>query len=55
MDEPSPTAPPVVRLRNAVALLGRFPALAGLDLEVHASEVVLLSGPNGAGKTTHRA
>jgi heme ABC exporter ATP-binding subunit CcmA len=52
MDEPSPTAPPVVRLRNAVALLGRFPALAGLDLEVHASEVVLLSGPNGAGKTT---
>lgn len=52
MDDRSPTAPPVVRMCNAVALLGRFPALAGLDLEVQQSEVVLLSGPNGAGKTT---
>ncbi|MGI9577927.1 MAG: ATP-binding cassette domain-containing protein, partial [Microthrixaceae bacterium] len=52
MDDHSPTAPPVVRMRNAVALLGRFPALAGLDLQVQQSEVVLLSGPNGAGKTT---
>jgi heme ABC exporter ATP-binding subunit CcmA len=33
-------------------MLGRFPALAGADLEVDAGEVVLLSGPNGAGKTT---
>jgi heme ABC exporter ATP-binding subunit CcmA len=52
MDDPSSTATPVVRMRNAVALLGRFPALAGIDLEVDASEVVFLSGPNGAGKTT---
>ena len=52
MDDPSTPAPPVVRMRNAVALLGRFPALAGFDLEVAPSEVVLLSGPNGAGKTT---
>jgi len=43
---------PVVRFRAAVCLLGRFPALAGLDLDVAAGEVVLLSGPNGAGKTT---
>jgi heme ABC exporter ATP-binding subunit CcmA len=43
---------PVVQLRAAVALLGRFPALAGLDLEVGRGEVVLLRGPNGAGKTT---
>jgi heme ABC exporter ATP-binding subunit CcmA len=35
-----------------VALLGRFPALAGLDLDVEAGETVLLQGPNGAGKTT---
>jgi heme ABC exporter ATP-binding subunit CcmA len=35
-----------------VCLLGRFPALAGLDLDVDEREVVLLSGPNGAGKTT---
>jgi heme ABC exporter ATP-binding subunit CcmA len=43
---------PVVHLRAAVALLGRFPALAGVDLDVEAGEVVLLQGPNGAGKTT---
>jgi heme ABC exporter ATP-binding subunit CcmA len=43
---------PVVDLRGAVALVGRFPALAGADLEVGRGEVVLLQGPNGAGKTT---
>jgi len=42
----------VVRLRSAVCLLGRFPALAGVDLDVQPGEVVLLSGGNGAGKTT---
>jgi heme ABC exporter ATP-binding subunit CcmA len=43
---------PAVHLRDAVALLGRFPALAGIDLEVTRGEIVLLRGPNGAGKTT---
>jgi heme ABC exporter ATP-binding subunit CcmA len=43
---------PVVHLRAAVALLGRFPALAGVDLDVQRGEIVLLQGPNGAGKTT---
>ncbi len=33
-------------------MLGRFPALAGVDLHVASGEVVLLQGPNGAGKTT---
>jgi heme ABC exporter ATP-binding subunit CcmA len=42
----------VVHLRAAVALLGRFPALAGFDLDVARGEIVLLRGPNGAGKTT---
>src|SRR4051794_7831974 len=42
----------VVRLRRAVALLGRFPALAGVDLDVEAGEIVWLRGPNGAGKTS---
>jgi len=42
----------VVTLRSAVCLLGRFPALAGADLEIDRGEVVLLAGPNGAGKTT---
>ncbi len=43
---------PVVSIRSAVCLLGRFPALAGADLDVDVGEVVLLSGPNGAGKST---
>ena len=43
---------PVVRFRSAVSLLGRFPALAGVDLEVAPGEIVLVQGPNGAGKTT---
>lgn len=42
----------VVHLRGAVALLGRFPALAGVDLDVDRRRIVLLRGPNGAGKTT---
>src|SRR3954467_13621485 len=41
-----------IRFRSAVALLGRFPALAGVDLDVAEGEVVLVQGPNGAGKTS---
>ena len=41
-----------VRLRDAVVLLGGFPALAGADLLVERGEVVLVRGPNGAGKST---
>lgn len=44
--------PPAVRLRAAVTVLGRFPALAGVDLDVEEGEVLLLTGPNGAGKST---
>lgn len=43
---------PVVSIRSAVCLLGRFPALAGADLDVDEGEIVLVSGPNGAGKST---
>jgi heme ABC exporter ATP-binding subunit CcmA len=42
----------VVELVDAVAVLGRFPALAGASLRVERGEIVLLRGPNGAGKTT---
>lgn len=42
----------VIRFRSAVALAGRFPVLAGVDLDVARGEVVLLRGANGAGKTS---
>lgn len=51
----TPAAAPrdrVVELVDVVAVLGAFPALAGLSLTVERSEIVLLRGPNGAGKTT---
>jgi heme ABC exporter ATP-binding subunit CcmA len=41
-----------VSLRSAVALLGRFPALAGVDLDVEEGTVLAVLGPNGAGKTS---
>ena len=41
-----------VLLREAVCLLGRFPALAGVDLDVTSREIVAVRGPNGAGKST---
>lgn len=41
-----------VELHDAVVLLDRFPALAGVDLVAERGEVIHLRGPNGAGKTT---
>ena len=43
---------PVIRFRSAVALVGRFPVLAGVDLDVTGGEIALLQGANGAGKTS---
>ena len=42
----------VIDLDGAVAVLGRFPAVAGVTLAVDRGEIVWLRGPNGAGKTT---
>lgn len=51
MAPPAPPSP-AVSLRDAIALSGRFPLLAGVDLEVARGETVLVEGPNGAGKTS---
>jgi len=42
----------VIELTDVVAVLGSFPALAGVSLTVDRGEIVLLQGPNGAGKTS---
>jgi ABC-2 type transport system ATP-binding protein len=43
---------PVVRVRGLTMSYGSHDVLTGVDLDVHAGEVVCLLGPNGAGKTT---
>ena len=48
---PAPLSPALI-LQDAVALSGRFPLLAGIDLEVATGETLLVEGPNGAGKTS---
>jgi branched-chain amino acid transport system ATP-binding protein len=47
-----PQRPCVLRVSGLVAGYGDLAAVRGVDLEVHAGEVVALLGPNGAGKTT---
>lgn len=42
----------VVDVRDAVVLLGSFPALAEANVRINAGELVVVHGPNGAGKTT---
>jgi ABC-type sugar transport system ATPase subunit len=46
------TAPPVLAIRGATKRFGSVTALDGVDLDVHAGEVVALLGDNGAGKST---
>jgi iron complex transport system ATP-binding protein len=46
------TAPPLFELNAVDFAYGAQPALAGVDLQVPAGEILGLVGPNGAGKST---
>lgn len=46
----SPTS--IVTLRDAVVLVGGFPLLSGVDLDLDAGTLSVVTGANGAGKTS---
>ncbi len=48
----NPTRPPILTLRGIRKSFGPIEVLHGVDLDVHAGEVVALLGENGAGKST---
>ena len=59
MTTPQSTAPrakggnsKIIRYRGVIKRFGTFTALNGVDLDVHAGEVVCLIGPSGSGKST---
>ncbi len=45
-------AAPLLAIRGVTTMYGNIVALRGVDLEVHAGEIVTLIGANGAGKST---
>ena len=49
---PTSAREPLLEIRGLSAGYGKIGVLKGVDLAVHAGEIVALLGPNGAGKTT---
>jgi lipopolysaccharide export system ATP-binding protein len=47
-----PSAPPKIETRGLVREFGKRRVVNGVDIHLHAGEIVGLLGPNGAGKTT---
>jgi heme ABC exporter ATP-binding subunit CcmA len=43
---------PVVSLRDAVVLVGGYPLLSGVNLDVERGSLTVITGANGAGKTS---
>jgi branched-chain amino acid transport system ATP-binding protein len=52
VSEPTSPAPPLLEVRQLSKHFGGLIALDGLDLELHAAEILGVIGPNGAGKST---
>lgn len=50
----NPTAPglPILRARNIHKYYGSLHVLQGVDLDIHAGEIVSMVGPSGSGKST---
>ena len=49
---PKSSGATIIRYRGVIKRFGNFTALTGVDLDVHAGEVVCLIGPSGSGKST---
>ena len=46
------TSSPLLKVRDLTLTFGGVRAIAGLNIDVHAGEVLAIIGPNGAGKTS---